>query len=496
MLPFAKQTQYPRVRKYLQSKAQMAEFLQRQHIQAIENILQKGSSHTYGDGSLSDAEFMDYGTDRTKLQKAPYSLLLFPANTKEVSDVIRYCAKHKLSVVPSGGRTGLCGGAVAGPFEIVLSLKKMDRFINFDPYLPSMHVQAGMITAQIQDLADEKDLFFPLDLASSGSSHIGGNIASNAGGTRFIRYGSLRNWILGLTIVTGTGDILRFPGRVLKDNTGFDLKNLFIGQEGSLGIITETILRLVPKPQKIQTALLALSNLSMCVKLLKNLQKKNHTLLAFEYWDSPSMKIVRDHLSLTNPFEKKHEAYCLLEWEGNNEKDDIIYSCFEELQNHAHIPIEILLAKSTSQANTFWKYREGISESLSTNSNLHKQDISLPIKHLTRFTNWLRAIIHNQFKSINATFFGHIGDGNLHINFFSKQKKTLPIFFHDECQKLDEIVYKKVTSLQGSISAEHGIGILKKNFFSYGKDPVVILLMNSIKKILDPNGILNSGKIF
>ena len=292
-----------------------------QHTNALRKLLEQGTLHIYGDGSLSQAEFEDYGTDRTKLKKAPYEALIFPGSTEELAVLLQYCSQHRLAVVPSGGRTGLCGGAAAGPGEIVISLKKMNSLLGFDPYLPALRVQAGMITAQVQAEAQKRGFFLPLDLAASGSSQIGGNLATNAGGTRVIRYGSLRNWLLGLTVVGARGEILRFPGPILKNNTGFDLKQLFIGQEGTLGIITEALLRLAPQPQAVQCAIAGLDNLGTTLKLLKSLRLLNKPLMAFEYWDRAAMESVCRGLELLDPFAGKYEAYCLLEWEQEEDRE-------------------------------------------------------------------------------------------------------------------------------------------------------------------------------
>ncbi len=467
----------------------------KQHIEGLRACLNTGTLHVYGDGSLSEAEFQDYGHDRTLLPGFIYSILIFPKTTEEVAAILIYSSKHKLSVVPSGGRTGLCGGAVAGEGEIVVSLTKMDRLLSFDPYLPALSIQAGMVTAQVQRHAQERSLFFPLDLAASGSSQIGGNLATNAGGTRVIRYGGLRNWVLGLTVVSGSGEILRFPGRVIKNNTGFDLKQLFIGQEGILGIITEVTVRLTPIPQDVQISLLACDDVKHCLKLLLALQQTGLRPLAFEFWDEPAMASVCQYLELRNPFPMSYQAYCLLEWDKESECHDPLGS-LQTMQQQGLIQ-SALLASHARQRDEFWRYREGISESLSVHKQLHKQDVSLPIVRIPRFITWLELMLAKEFPALNYVCFGHIGDGNLHINFFPKQQQQIvdEEFSKDNRILLDERVYRMIVGLSGSISAEHGIALSKRDFLSYNRSPYELRLMSSLKQIFDPQSILNPGKM-
>ena len=464
------------------------------HTEALQKFLKQGSLHVYGDGSLSQAEFEDYGKDRSRLERGPYKFLIFPKNTEEAAAILQYCSQHRLSVVPSGGRTGLCGGATAGSGEIVISLKKMKRLLRFDPYLPALHVEAGMLTAEVQEEAQKRGFFFPLDLAASGSSQIGGNLASNAGGTRVIRYGGLRNWLLGLTVVGARGEVLRFPGPLMKNNTGFDLKQLFIGQEGTLGIITEALLRLAPQPRALQCSIAGLESLGTALALLKRLRFLGKSLMAFEYWDETAMESVCKYLEIKNPFAKKYKAYCLLEWEGGDAGEEQELAYLEEIQKQEGLK-EIFLAQSRKQKEEFWKYREGISESLVIHKLLHKQDLSLPILYLAQFHRWVELLLKKEFVELESIFFGHVGDGNLHLNIRSKQEMEMG-HFQKLCKKLDQKIYQMIHRLGGSISAEHGIGLLKRDFLSYAHGSKELALMRSVKKLLDPQGILNPGKIF
>ena len=501
--------------------------MRQKHIKALRKCVASANFHIYNSGSLSPAEFSDYGQDRSGLKGSPYTLLIFPTNTAEVSAIIHYCYTHKLRVLPSGGRTGLCGGAVARQSDVVISLQKMRQLLHYDPYLPSLHVQAGMITADVQQMAEQHGFCLPLDLAASGSSHIGGNIATNAGGTRFIRYGSIRHWVMGLGVVTGKGEILRFPGRVLKNNTGYDFMPLFIGQEGSLGIITEVIIRLAPRPLSSQCFLLELANLSSLLRLLRNCQKARVALAAFEYWDESSMEQVCHYLDWEHPFANSHteapesnSSHGSLGTSGNNSRDSVIknkvYALMEydytseaqqstvlellqEMQTTASL-LDVRVAQNSQQTKAFWKYREGISESLSTHRLLHKLDISLPIARLPRFVNYLRILRSQKFSQLELCCFGHIGDGNLHLNLYfdeghTQKDKLEKNAFHKACQTWDKTILPLIARLHGSISAEHGIGLLKKNFLPLNRSLNEIKIMHKIKKILDPRNILNPGKV-
>lgn len=474
------------------------------HIDALANILKRGSVVTRGDGTMAEPEFLSYGSDRTREVRPEFHTLVFPADTDEVAAVVRYCVSNRLPLVPSGGRTGLSGGAVAAENEIVLSLKKLNRVLGYDPLLPALSVQAGVTTAEVQQKAREHGHFLPIDLAASGSSQIGGNIATNAGGTRVIRYGMIREWVLGLTVVTGAGEILRFPGNVLKNNTGIDLKQLFIGSEGTLGIVTEATLRLAEPPGQASGALFALTDFTRVTNFLAWLRDQRVRPLAFEYFDRTALKIVCAHLSLPAPFDRFFDHYVFLEWDLEELALDPMLEKIERAVEEG-IVVDARFAETSAQADAFWKYREGISESLSLSYTVHKNDISAPIPALGELREKVQAILDSG-QGRAPVFFGHIGDGNLHLNVLkadAPEPDMLPVAsaesdadFFAYCRTFDRQLYGLLRDLGGSISAEHGIGTLKRDFLSFSRSPEEIEAMRRLKALFDPAGILNPGKVF
>lgn len=421
---------------------------------------------------LSKAELADWSTDRTRLPGSAAGILL-PESTEQVQNIIQYANQANLAIVPSGGRTGYAGGAVARD-ELVLSLSKMNRLISKDAHLPALQVQSGMITAHLQKEAEEMGFYFPVDFASSGSSQIGGNIATNAGGIHVIRYGMIRTYVQALTVVTGAGEILKTGSTVRKDNTGPDLSQVFIGSEGIFGIITEATLRLERKPRNTQLAFIAPPDFKSVLELLRTLRSQID-LLAFECFDARSLQSVQEHLNLPDPFAKS-PWYVIAEWEDSG--------TLPELNCDAQI------AASSEQKKKTWKYRESISESLSMRT-VHKNDVSIPLPRMEEYTNLVQA--RAAVLKIEIAIFGHVGDGNLHVNLIAP-----PGFSKDEfrlaSERFTDYSYGLIEGMDGSISAEHGIGILKREaFLKHG--PGKATALRALKKIFDPNGILNPGKI-
>lgn len=443
---------------------------------------------------MDELLFNSYGADRTKLFKPKFQLLLFPKNTEEVAAIIKYCFKHKLSVVPSGGRTGYAGGAMAINNEIVISLDKMNLVIDFDPFLGSITVQAGMITANLHREAEKREFYFPVDFAATGSSHIGGNIATNAGGVRVVYYGLIRNWVLGLTVVTGTGEVIKLNGEILKNNTGYDLKQLFIGSEGTLGIITETTLKLTKKPLDYKVVLLSVEQFSHILEIFKETHNFRLNLLAFEFFTSFCMDKVRHHLGLPDPFAAKSNYYVLAEFETIDDNDENKLFALIESIAEKELILDGSIAQNSRQNQTFWKYREGISESISIDYTVHKNDISIPLRNMENFIIEMETILKEEYPDFGIALFGHIGDGNLHLNILKPESMAADDFF-TKCKNVDKIMFALIQKYHGSISAEHGIGLLKKDFLSFSRSEYEINLMKEIKKAFDPAGIMNPGKV-
>jgi len=447
------------------------------------------------DGKMDEATFDSFGLDRTKTYKPEYQILVFPETTEDVAAIIDYANKNKISVVPSGGRTGYAGGAVAKNSEIVISLNKMNRVVEADPFLGSITVQAGMITKTLHKEAEERGFYYPVDFAATGSSHIGGNIATNAGGVRVVRYGLVRDWVLGLTVVTGNGEILRFNGEILKNNTGYDLKHLFIGSEGTLGIITECTLKLTSPPKEIRVLLVAVPDFKSILEIFKKTHESPLPLLAFEFFTEFCLEKVKEHLGVPSPFSDQSPYYVLMEYEVSGENDEEkLFGILETITNEELI-VDGSIAQNSRQNETFWKYREGISESLSLHNTVHKNDISLPLRNMEAFIQEMEALLNSKYPGFQIALFGHVGDGNLHLNILMPEGMEKEEFFV-KCKSVDPDMFHLIQKYHGSISAEHGIGLLKKDFLGFSRSQTEIDSMKAIKKIFDPNGILNPGKLF
>lgn len=447
------------------------------------------------DGKMDEATFDSFGLDRTKTYIPEYQILVFPETTEDVAAIIDYANKNKISVVPSGGRTGYAGGAVAKNSEIVISLNKMNRVIDADPFLGSITVQAGMITKTLHKEAEERGFYYPVDFAATGSSHIGGNIATNAGGVRVVRYGLVRDWVLGLTVVTGNGEILRFNGEILKNNTGYDLKHLFIGSEGTLGVITECTLKLTSPPKDIRVILVAVPDFKSILEIFKKTHESPLPLLAFEFFTEFCLEKVKEHLGVPSPFSDQSPYYVLMEYEVSGENDEEkLFGILETITNEELIG-DGSIAQNSRQNETFWKYREGISESLSLHNTVHKNDISLPLRNMEAFIQEMEALLNSKYPGFQIALFGHVGDGNLHLNILMPEGMEKEEFFV-KCKSVDPDMFHLIQKYHGSISAEHGIGLLKKDFLGFSRSQTEIDTMKAIKKIFDPNGILNPGKLF
>lgn len=447
------------------------------------------------DGKMDEATFDSFGLDRTKTYKPEYKILVFPETTEDVAAIIEYANLNKIPVVPSGGRTGYAGGAVAKNSEIVISLNKMNKVIEADPFLGSITVQAGMVTKNLHKEAEERGFYYPVDFAATGSSHIGGNIATNAGGVRVVRYGLVRDWVLGLTVVTGKGEILRFNGEILKNNTGYDLKHLFIGSEGTLGIITECTLKLTASPKDIRVILVSVPDFKSILEIFKKTHESPLPLLAFEFFTEFCLEKVKDHLGVPSPFSSPSPYYVLMEYEVSGENDEEkLFSILETITNEGYIT-DGSIAQNSRQNETFWKYREGISESLSLHNTVHKNDISLPLRNMEAFIQEMESLLNGKYPGFQIALFGHVGDGNLHLNILMPEGMDKETFFV-KCKSVDPDMFELIQKYHGSISAEHGIGLLKKDFLGFSRSQSEIDSMKAIKAIFDPNGILNPGKLF
>jgi FAD/FMN-containing dehydrogenase len=442
------------------------------------------------------SDLIQFGKDWTKVFAPKPSAIVFPRTTQEVSEFLKICSENEIAVVPSGGRTGLAGGAVAARGEVVLSLSRMTRLDAVDSLAQTVRVQAGVVTESVHQHCAPFGLTWPVDFASKGSSQVGGNIATNAGGVKVIRYGLTRNWTLGLQVVTLNGDILELNGALEKNNTGIDLRQLFIGSEGILGVITEATLKLTKVNESLDVFFFAVKDIPSVLNLFQEARRAQFQITAFEFLTQNCLDLVTDLRGLKSPFTGTYPAYVLLEVErpqsphAQNELDEWLANLFEK-----GMVEDGTLAQSPREAKDLWTLREGISESLAHRGFVHKNDIALPITHLEKFVDKMYRYFAEKHDSLEVFLFGHIGDGNLHVNTMKPDGMDQAKFI-ETCHLADQDLFALVKKYQGSISAEHGIGLLKKDSLHFTRTSVELDLMRSIKKVFDPKGLLNPGKIF
>lgn len=434
-----------------------------------------------------------YGKDWTKHIVPKPSAIVFPISTQEVQNLVRWARAHKTALVPSGGRTGLSGAAIATNNEVVVSFEKMNKVIEFDEFDQTVTIQPGFITEQLQKFAEDKGLYFPVDFASRGSSQIGGNISTNAGGIKVLRYGLFRNWVAGLEVVTGAGEILTLNGGLVKNATGYDLRQLFIGAEGTLGFITQATLALTRKPRNPSLFLFAVPELSGVMKIYHS-YKSQLPVLAFEMFTEECLREVLAHTHLPRPLEEKAPYYVLLEIEGDS--DDVLepsMELFERAVADGWIAGGTL-SQSPQQFRDFWRLREDISEATAKHKP-YKNDISVRVSRVPKLLEDMNQILKTEYPQFTVCWFGHIGDGNLHINILKPDGLSAEEFLR-HCKGVDQKLMGLIEKLQGSISAEHGVGLTKKPYLHMTRSRTEIDYMKQLKRVFDPDGIMNPGKIF
>lgn len=445
------------------------------------------------------AELAEFGRDWTRVHEPAPSAIALPRSTAEVSALLGMCHAFEVPVVPSGGRTGLAGGAMATAGELVLSLSRMARIDAVDPVALTVRVEAGAVLQAVHQACAEHGLQFPIDLAAKGSSQLGGNIATNAGGVRVVRYGLTRQWVLGLEVVTAAGEVLELGGALEKNNTGCDLRQLFIGSEGTLGVITAATLKLTRLPKESCVLLCAATDLSAILRLFAATRSPSapFVLSAYELITEPCLRLVVDVRGLRSPFPLSEApsgtCYALIEVEPTQGIDAIA----EWLAgvSEAGLISDGVLAQNAREAAELWALRESISETLSRTGLLHKNDVALPIAALGSFVAELERFFAATYPDWDVFVFGHIGDGNLHVN-VRKPAALSAEDFRRRTSEVDHALFRLVQAHRGSISAEHGIGLLKKPYLRYSRSPEELALLRAIKRALDPKGILNPGKIF
>ena len=420
-----------------------------------------------------------------------------PKSTEEVSNILKFAYRKNISCIPQGGNTGLVGGQI--PFNknhIVISLERLNKIREINPTDQSVTVEAGLILSDLQKKCDENNLIFPLSLASEGSCSLGGNIASNAGGVAVLYYGNTRELVMGLEVVLSDGSIINNLKTLIKDNTGYSIKDLFIGSEGTLGVITAATLKVFPKPKNMYTALLSVDSPKQSIEILNYIRNNlSIPLTAFELMNNFSVELVNKHMDKASIPIEKFKWLILVEFSSievsKNEKDKI-----ENLLNeilHQNLAKDIFISQSSKQAKDMWYIRESISEAQKKEGGSIKNDISIPIKDISKFINNAEKISKKVIPGSRSVIFGHIGDGNIHFNISQPVKSDKDKFIKKD-KKLRKKINDLTIELNGSISAEHGIGLTKKaDLKKYMKKDVELFKL--IKKSFDPKNIMNPGKI-
>jgi FAD/FMN-containing dehydrogenase len=457
-----------------------------------------GSEHVVTEGS----DLAYYGTDRCQGDWAiAPAMVALPRTIEQVQAVVRACAAHGIPIVPSGGRTGLTGAASATGGEVVLSLSRMSTILAVDPAARTLRCEAGATIEAVHQAAAAHGLTYPVDWAAKGTAQVGGSIATNAGGVKVLRYGLTRDWVLGLRVVVASGECLRLGGALVKNNTGYDLRQLFIGAEGTLGVVVEATLRLTAPPPGVVVALCAVPDEARVLELFARVQRHGLTLQAFECFDAGCLRNVLEHRAMAGvgPFDPPSPQHALIEVEvpqpgaaAHEATQDALAECLAAAQE-AELVTDAVLAQNTQQARELWALREDTSESMHRHRP-HKSDVAVPVARLPRFLAEWKALVARELPGVEAVVFGHIGDGNLHLNLLRGPGED-PAAFVARCKAFDAKSYALVAEHEGSVSAEHGIGLLKREHLHFSRSPGELAMMRAIKQALDPQGLFNPGKV-
>jgi D-lactate dehydrogenase (cytochrome) len=442
------------------------------------------------------ADIAPYVTEERDLFHGRSPLVLRPGSTAEVAAICKLATAHKIALVPQGGNTGLVGGQTPHNGEVVVSLRRLDKIRDVDTASNTMTCEAGVVLQVAQQRAAEVDRLFPLSLGAEGSCTIGGNLSTNAGGTAALAYGVAREMALGLEVVLADGRVLNALSKLKKDNTGYDLKNLFIGAEGTLGIITAATLRLFPKPRAIETAYVGLKSPEAALKLLSIAQgEAASSLTSFELLGDIAVDFsIRHGIDIRDPLSSKHPWYVLMELSSSrNDARDALEQILARGMEDGIVD-DAVIAANLGQRQAFWKLRDEMSAAQKPEGGSIKHDISVPVAAVPAFIAEANAAVVKLIPGARPVPFGHLGDGNIHYN-VSQPIGGDAADFLARWHEVNEVVFAIVLKMGGSISAEHGIGVLKRDELPHVKDKVAIELMRSVKAMLDPLGIMNPGKV-
>ncbi|PVZ96755.1 hypothetical protein BB558_007324 [Smittium angustum] len=456
-------------------------------------------------GNNEDADLLKYNTGLLIEHLGNSKVVLLPTTTEQVSKIVKYCNEKRIGIVPQGGNTGLLGGAIAYNNEVVLSVSKMNKIRSLDTDSGALVCDSGCVLENLNTYLDDYGLIMPLDLGAKGSCNIGGNISTNAGGIRYLKYGTLHGSVLGLEVVLPDGRIIHNLSTLRKDSTGYDIKQLFIGAEGTLGIVTGVSILTAKKPSNVSVALFGLKSFEDVLEMLRiSKVKLGEILSAFEFTDRIIMEKVLPILKKANPLGSEHMYYVLMETSGSNrEHDEQKMTDFYELLSEKNLIENGILAHDESQVASIWNIREMMTYGLTSSGDTYAFDLSIPAylmeKSIFDFSDFLKN--EGLYSGIPDTYtdpkhvvkfisgFGHMGDGNIHLNV------VVDKYNDDLTHKIEDFVFNYTKNLKGSISAEHGIGVIKPRFLHYSKSEEVINIMKKIKNVFDPNGIMNPNKV-
>lgn len=430
-----------------------------------------------------------YEQDFSGWKSARPDMVFRPQTTDEVAAILRVCSAEQRQVTVQGGLTGLAGGASPDIGDVAISMERMNQVLEFDEIGGTITVQPGMVLEKLCEHVEAAGWYFPLDFGARGSCQVGGNVSTNAGGNRVLRYGTTRMLVLGMEVVLADGRVLSMLNKGLKNNTGLDLKHLFIGAEGTLGVVTKLVLRLFPKPQARYSALVAAPSFSAVTQLLKAARAAFANLSSFELMWHEYLSMACKTIGRSEPFDQAYPLYVLLETEG-----DLDVRAEEALQEWLEAQLEkelisdVILPQSSEQAAQLWHMRDASGEILKELTPYVAFDVGLPMQHSDAFVQRVTQRLEQTYPQAHNLFFGHLGDGNLHL--------TTGPFAEEDLLAVEELVYEEVAAVGGSISAEHGIGRIKKPFLHFSRNEEELALMRQLKELLDPQNILNAGRVY
>ena len=452
------------------------------------------------DGRLltDPADMAPFLEDWRKLWRGRALAVAQPNDAEGVAAVVRWCAESGTPIVPQGGNTGLCGGAVSKTGQIILNLRRLNRITDVDPINDTMTVEAGCILADIQQAASNIERYFPLSLGAEGSCQIGGNLSTNAGGINVLRYGNAREQVLGLQAVLPDGQIWSDLNELRKNNTGYDLRNLLVGSEGTLGIITAAVLKLYPQPRQVETAFVALKDLDSCLELLTAARiDSGGTLSSFELIPKLGIELAEKHVpGCRNPLSTSSDWHIIMVYSSAANGTDLRLALENTLANALDNEIisDAVISASETQTTQIWKIREGLVEAQQMAGERYTYDVSVKISQVPEFIERAGMLAQSKMTGIRPYAFGHVGDGNIHLSLFQPDDVDGTVF-RARLPEFDELIFNLVHEYGGSFSAEHGIGLLKLEEMSSYKDPAGLSVMRAIKQAVDPFNIMNPGKV-